>query len=604
MTSRSTALTLLLGTAMAVFGRPNTSKCDIDGNGFTNVADAQAIINQALGKTQPQNALTTDGEVNVLDVQIVIAAAAGLGCAPDGLGSTTNGPAPTITSFSPASAPVGTLVTIIGTNLQTSTGSAQVTLAQQGGGTIAGPVSSATLTTLSFVIPAGAATGVVNVSANGSTASSTTPLTIVPSSTFTLTASPGSASLIQGQSISYSVNLTSSGAFTQLAALSVTGLPTGASANFAPTQITLGQTSVLTVSAPAGQAVGASTLAVSAAATVDGLPVTSSANVTLNVTPVSTSFVGRTVVDNTTNTPLAGVTVSTVGQNGSGASTGCTGHSTTSDASGNFALTNLPSNCLGPQLIGFNGNTVTSPAGTYAGLQLVFTLVSNTVVVSPVLVHLPQVNNVETFNVIQNDTVDQTYTFQSIPGLSVTVYAGTTFTEQNGSTPNPFPLAAINVPVDRLPDVMPTTTAGVGAFIVAFQPAETNASQAVAVSFPNTLNAAPGTDMPLMTLDPTQGRMVPYGTGTVSNDGTTIIPDINPAASPHRYGIVHFDWHGPLGGPPDGNSPPPGGGNPSGGEPIDLASGVDIITSTDIGFHGNRGYSGLDAHLRNGRGSR
>ena len=155
---------------------------------------------------------------------------------------------------------------------------------------------------------------------------------------------------------------------------------------------------------------------------IDGIPVSQSTTAALAVTAPTTSFLGRTVVDNTTQTPLVGVTVTMVGQNGGGSATGCTG-SAVSDAAGNFALTNLASNCLGPQLIGFNGNTVTSPAGTYAGLQLVFTLVNNTVVVSPVLVNLPQVNTAETFNVLQNDTVDQTYSFTTIPGLSVTVYA-------------------------------------------------------------------------------------------------------------------------------------------------------------------------------------
>jgi hypothetical protein len=196
---------------------------------------------------------------------------------------------------------------------------------------------------------------------------------------------------------------------------------------------------------------------------------------------------------------------------------------------------------------------------------------------------------VETFNVMQNDPVDQTYAFTTIPGLSVTVYAGTTFTESNGTHPDPFPLAAIQVPVDRLPDVMPVTSSGVGAFIVAFQPAETVASQAVAVWFPNTLNTPPGTDLPLMTLDPTLGRMVPYGTGTVSADGTTIIPDINPSAIPKRYGIVHFDWHGPLAGPPNENDPPPDPNPPCSCDPVDLATGLDVITSTDISFSGNRG---------------
>ena len=40
--------------------------------------------------------------------------------------------------------------------------------------------------------------------------------------------------------------------------------------------------------------------------------------------------------------------------------------------------------------------------------------------------------------------------------------------------------------------------------------------------------------------------MVPYGTATVSADGTQIIPDIDPSTGSlqHRFGIVNFDWHG------------------------------------------------------------
>ena len=510
-------------------------------------------------------------------------------------------PPPTISSFTPTSGSIGTSVTVTGTNLVSGSTSASVALAAQAGGTLSAPIASATATSLTFVIPAGAATGTLTASLAGANVTSSGTLTIVPSSNFTLSASPASANLITGQSVAYSVQLASNNGFNQLAPLTVKGLPNGVTASFKPTSITAGQTSVLTLTAPSNQAISTATLTVSAAATVDGLPVSQSATASLAVTAPTTSFLGRTVVSNSAQTPLVGVVVSMVGQDGAGNKTGCTG-STVSDSAGNFALTNLAANCIGPQLIGFTGDTVTSPAGTFAGLQLVFTLVSNTVVVSPVLVNLPQVNTAETFNVIQNDTVDQSYTFKTIPGLSVTVYAGTTFTAPDGTKPNPFPLAAIQVPVDRLPDVMPTTTAGVGAFIVAFQPAETVATQEVAVWFPNTLNTAPGTDVPLMTLDPTLGRMVPYGTGTVSTDGTTIIPDIDPSSGSlnHRYGIVHFDWHGPLGGPPNQNDPTPDPNGPSGGEPVDLASGIHVINSTDIGFHGNRGSIALTRTYRTG----
>ena len=115
-------------------------------------------------------------------------------------------------------------------------------------------------------------------------------------------------------------------------------------------------------------------------------------------------------------------------------------------------------------------------------------------------------------------------------------------------------------------------------------------ASAVAVWFPNTLNSPPGTDLPLMTLNPTLGRMAPYGTGTVSSDGTTIIPDINPSTIPKRYGIVHFDWHGPLAGPPPPDNP---------GVRIQVvrmvairshfSTGIMVLKSTDLTVDGPRG---------------
>lgn len=474
---------------------------------------------------------------------------------------------PTITDFNPKSAPTGTLITVAGANLQPNAGtSAQVNLAKQGGGTIVAMASSTAATSLSFVIPSGAATGPLSVTVNGSSSpNSAAPLTIVPSSTFTVSAAPNSANLIRGQSTAYVVSLASTSGFNQLASLSVSGVPNGVTASFKPPQITAGQTSVLTLTAPAGQPTGTSTLAVSASATVDGISVTQSAAPSLNVTPATTSLLGRTVVSDSLETPLAHVTITMLGKDGNGNTTGCTG-SAVSDDAGNFALTNLSEMCVGPQLVGFDGTTVTSPPGKYAGVNLVFTFAAGQVTTSPVLVHLPRIDNVETFLVQQNSASDQSYSFNSIPGLSVTVYAGTTFTMPDGTKPDPFPLAAVQVPVDRLPDAKPNVPTMLRVFIVAFQPANAFTNQPVAVYFPNTLNTPPGADMVLMTLDPTHGQMVPYGTGTVSADATQIVPDADPAHPGHLYGLVHFDWHGPMPSPPSQVNPaPPGSGGSFGG---------------------------------------
>jgi len=60
---------LLLLAVSPAFGQSNFSLCDINRDGAVNILDAQAMANQALGKSSPANDLTSDGAVNVFDVQ-------------------------------------------------------------------------------------------------------------------------------------------------------------------------------------------------------------------------------------------------------------------------------------------------------------------------------------------------------------------------------------------------------------------------------------------------------------------------------------------------------------------------------------------------------
>jgi RHS repeat-associated protein len=516
--------------------------------------------------------------------------------------------APTITGFTPASGPVGTLVTVTGTNLMGQSGSTtQINLGQQGGGSIAAPINALSATSLTFVIPQGAATGAVALSVGGQIATSTSMLTVTTSSSYTVNVSPGTGTLIQGQSTTLAVTISSTNNFSGVANLSVTGVPSGITASFQPTSIAVGQTSVLTLAAPSSQATGTSNLMVSGAVNVDGQAVTQTAPAAVKVTAITTSFLGRTVVDDAAQEPIAGVTVKFLGVDNNGNVTGCSGQ-TTSDGAGNFILSSLPVACIGPQLISYNGATATAPAGTYAGVNLSYTLVSGQVVASPVLIHLPRIDNAETVQVQQNSPTDQIFYFQTIPGVKVTVYAGTTLTLDDGSQPNPFPLVAISIPLDRLPEKM-ATNGMLMPFIVAFQPANSVASQPVGVNFPNSLGIAPGTSVTFVTLDPTHGYMVPYGTGTVSSDGTEFIANADPSHPGHTYGLVHFDWHGPASSAPNGNNPGPDGCGPCGGaagsgggsnggasppqpqegDPVDVSSGIVTYHATDLLIGGQRG---------------
>src|ERR1035437_513275 len=80
--------------------------------------------------------------------------------------------APTITSFSPASGAVGTLVTIIGTNMGSPT-------AFTIGGANAIVVSNTGTTLVGFVMP-GAVTGTVSVTTAGGTATGSGSFTVTP----------------------------------------------------------------------------------------------------------------------------------------------------------------------------------------------------------------------------------------------------------------------------------------------------------------------------------------------------------------------------------------------------------------------------------------
>lgn len=498
-----------------------------------------------------------------------------------------NASPPIINSFSPTSAAVGAEITLTGSNFTAnSTATPQVTLSQQGGGTLASPVVSFTDTSISFIIPAGAASGSVTVTTAGQSATSTTSLSVVASSSFSVSASPSTANVQQGTSVSVNVSLSSSNGFSQLADLSVTGLPTGVTASFSPVRITAGQFSILSITAPAGQPAGSTALSISAAATVDGIPTTQSTSASLNVQAATTSLIGRIVESDNIETPIPGIVATLLGVDDAGNKTGCSGQ-TRSDAAGNFAFTNLGTSCLGRQLVGYDGNTSTD-GEKYAGVNLAYTMVAGQIT-GPELVHLPSISDAETIMVKQNATVDQTFSYATIPGVVVTVYAGTTLTLPDGTQPDPFPMAAVLVPVDRLPDAPSPTTGTLRASIVAFQPADTTSSQPVSVSFPNVVNTPPGVNMELDTLDPIVGELVKYGTGTVSADATEIVPDPDPAHPGHRYGISHFDWHGPMAPAPNGNNPCPNPPCQNGGDPVDLSSGLLSFTKLDMVFGGARG---------------
>jgi cytochrome c peroxidase/uncharacterized membrane protein YeaQ/YmgE (transglycosylase-associated protein family) len=150
---------------------------------------------------------------------------------------------PAITSFAPATGPVGTGVTITGT---TFTGATAVSF---GGRAATFTVSnSGTVTT---TVPFGATTGTITVTTLDGTATSAGTFTVTPGGPpFGLGATPSSQTVSAGGSTNYTVTISRSAGFADNLTFSVSGLPGATTASFSPNPTT-GNSSTMTVTTTA-----------------------------------------------------------------------------------------------------------------------------------------------------------------------------------------------------------------------------------------------------------------------------------------------------------------------------------------------------------------
>jgi hypothetical protein len=134
--------------------------------------------------------------------------------------------------------------------------------------------SSASRSTLTVSGTSGSLTQTANVN-----------LDVTASPDFTITATPGNASVNPGGSVTYATNIGALNGFAGTVNFSATGLPAGASASFSPASIVESGTSTMTITTTTGTPTGSSTLTITATSgSLDH-----SANVILNVNTLSSS---------------------------------------------------------------------------------------------------------------------------------------------------------------------------------------------------------------------------------------------------------------------------------------------------------------------------
>lgn len=245
----------------------------ISGSGVRGLQGSTSGTSVALvaSTTTSLYALADNTGYNVAPVLTALPAAfatAGTNMAFRGVSLAPVAPAPAIASLAPASGPVGTTVTVTGTNL---TGASAVTL----NGVAVTGFTVVNATTLTFVVPTGATSGAVAVTTQGGTATSagaftvTVPVAVPTIASFTpASGGPGTTVTITGTNLTgaTAVNIGSLAipTYTVVSATSIT---------FVVPATTSALSGVLTVVTPGGTATSATAFnLVLAAQTAQALP--------------------------------------------------------------------------------------------------------------------------------------------------------------------------------------------------------------------------------------------------------------------------------------------------------------------------------------------
>jgi len=496
---------------------------------------------------------------------------------------------PVIDSFSPAIGAVGTAVTILGSNLvprnQTENNTVTVTFEGSNGTRRAATVTSATTSTVKVIVPSGIVSGPIElINANGRAISSAS-FNVVSELDYQITVMPSSVSAVQLTRATQIVAISSSHpSFTQLVSLSVVGLPSGVSSTFEPDAITAGATSNFTLNlANANLNPGSYSYSIKGTSEIDGRIVEHTAPAQLTVVAAGqTNVTGRVLSSD--QLPIMGATVSVQPE----------GRSTTTDAAGNFLLTNVTAGTNRP--IQIDGRTANAPNRTYPVIQEpVPTIVAGQTNNVPWIFFLPPIDRQDEVQIQPNAPTPVIN--RRVDNLMMTIPANAQLRNRDGSMVDRVSITPLDV--DRVPAPIP---ANLGTSVVyTSQPGGAISANGtkIPVVYPNLGQANPGTQISLWAFNHDTVQWYQYGTGTVSADGKTIAPNIDPSTG-HPFGLPDFSWHFPNT-TPDGNQnnppsepprppdEPPCGSSGNSSRIVDYSTGLKVEITSDIAFGGARG---------------
>ena len=219
--------------------------------------------------------------------------------------------------------------------------------------------------------------------------------------------------------------------------------------------------------------------------------------------------------------PVAGATISIIGLD----------VTTTSDLDGNFTLGDIPlaSAEEGVVLDIDPGTADPGPGGAiYAGFREKITLIAHVNHAEKRPFYLPQL---ESDSLTQVNPNEETVVKNERLGISFVVPAGTARNPDGSNYEGVLSIA--EVPDGLAPAAMPPQFNP--DLLVTIQPVGISFETPVPITFPNSDNLAPGSEVDIWSLDPEVGVFVVVGTGIVSDDGAVV--------ETVKGGIRATDWH-------------------------------------------------------------
>jgi len=477
-------------------------------------------------------------------------------------------PAPAITGYNPSEGPVGTVVTIEGTNFDA--GGLRINF----NGTSA-IVSNFTNSSITTTVPLGATTGPITVTTNGGTATSASNFVVTLLYDFNLTVTPQQAEAARGGQVTYTVSVTGTNGFSNLVALSVQGLPSGFSGFFSPKTITSGQTSTLYITACDNcSAENPITLTFTGSTDISGVLVARSVTTNLVVlTPGITTLVGR-VLD-TDGLPIKNVAIRVEDS------------SATTDESGNFLFENPPT---GDHVVLIDGSTASTDAAHYPTIPITMNIIAGQTNVLPYVPHLHAQKNYN-FTTI-NPTKETVAEDPGLPGLQLRIPPGVDIIGWDGEANAKVSMR--QVPLDALPvPPPPPDVQGNSVYMFYFGKVGGGVpTTPIPVTVPNDLGLNPGEKAELWyfnespNIDEAPNEWSVAGTGTVSADGKTITTDPGVGIPRFCCGAITVTPTNPTG----PNIPP--GDDPDGKQcklgkySVEPSTGVFVHSETDLSIPG------------------